>query len=104
MCAHPNPLVFKSLSGGGTVFKIMDSGSHTCPIAKIKRTGEVFYIPAFKNLVEGQKIYFENNELKDGNIMKLKEIPVKTKIYCIESRPGDGGKYIKSGGTYATVV
>ncbi|MDP3966352.1 MAG: 50S ribosomal protein L2 [archaeon] len=93
----------RSLTGEGIVLKIVDSGAHTCPIAKIKSNEETFYIPAFKNLVEGQKISFENGETKDGNILKLKDIPVKTKVYCIESRPGDGGKYIKSGGTYATV-
>ena len=54
-------------------------------------------------MVEGEKIQFENGEIKDGNILRLKNIPVKTKVYCIESRPGDGGKYIKSGGNHATI-
>ncbi|MCR4327215.1 MAG: 50S ribosomal protein L2 [Nanoarchaeota archaeon] len=93
----------KNLSGEGVLLKIMDSGAHTCPIAKLKSAEGIFYVPAFKNMVEGQKVYFENGEVKEGNILKLKDIPVKTKVYCIESRPGDGGKYIKSGGTYATV-
>jgi len=55
-------------------------------------------------MFEGQKINFEKGDLKDGNILKLGDIPVKTKVYCIESRPGDGGKYIKSGGIHATVT
>ena len=105
-----NPKVFvyrlkipRVLSGEGTVLKIINSGAHTCPIVKVTSSSGIFYIPAFKNLFEGQKIFFENGEIKDGNILKLKDIPVKTRIYSIESRPGDGGKYIKSGGTYATV-
>lgn len=105
-----NKTVFKyklsypvKLSGEGTVIKLMHSGAHTCPLAKIKYKEGTFYIPAFKNMYEGQKIRFEG-EAKDGNILKLKDIPVKTKVYCIESRPGDGGKYIKSGGTHATVT
>ena len=93
----------KGILGEGTILKLVDSGAHTCPIAKIQSNEGIFYIPAFKNMTEGEKIYFENGEIKDGNILKLKDIPVKTKIYCIESRPGDGGKYIKSAGTYATV-
>ncbi|PJE81183.1 50S ribosomal protein L2 [Candidatus Pacearchaeota archaeon CG10_big_fil_rev_8_21_14_0_10_32_42] len=94
----------RSLSGEGTVLKLMDSGAHTCPIAKVKSNESIFYMPAFKNMVEGQKVYFENGQIKEGNILKLGDIPVKTKIYCIESRPGDGGKYIKSGGTHATIT
>ncbi len=92
------------LSGEGVVLKLLNSGAHTCPIAKIKYSEGTFYIPAFKNMVEGQKIGFENKEIKVGNILKLKDIPTKTKIYCIESRPGDGGKYIKSGGIHATIT
>lgn len=94
----------RSLSGEGKVSKLLNSGAHTCPLAKIKHSEGIFYIPAFKNMFEGQTINFENKEIKDGNILKLKDIPVKTKIYCVESRPGDGGKYIKSGGIHATVT
>jgi large subunit ribosomal protein L2 len=54
-------------------------------------------------MYQGQKIFFENGEIKDGNVLKLKDIPVKTKVYCIESRPNDGGKFIKAGGSYATI-
>ncbi len=28
---------------------------------------------------------------------------MKTPVYCIESRPGDGGKFIKSGGNSAMI-
>ncbi len=92
----------KNLEGEGKVIRFIDSGAHTCPVAKILWGNEVFYIPAFKNMIEGQKISF-GNEVKDGNILKLKDLPVKTKVYLVESKPGDGGKYIRSGGTYATV-
>ncbi len=93
----------KSLVGEGKILKLVDSGAHTCPIAKIKYSDGIFYVPAFKNMIEGEKVFFENGQVKEGNILKLKDIPSKTKIYSIESRPGDGGKYIKSAGTYATV-
>lgn len=91
------------LEGEGTVVKIFNSAAHTSPLAKIVTNDTSFYIPAFKNMVEGQKISFGGTEVKDGNIMKLKDIPVKTKIYCIESRPRDGGKFIKSAGNNAVI-
>ena len=92
-----------NLTGEGKVTKLLNSRAHTCPIAKVVSDKGTFYIPAFKNMFEGQTISFESKEIKDGNVLKLKDIPVKTKVYCIESRPGDGGKYIKAGGLHATV-
>jgi large subunit ribosomal protein L2 len=53
-------------------------------------------------MVEGEKISFE--KMAEGSILKLENIPVKTKAYCIESNPNDGGKYIKSGGNHAIVT
>lgn len=95
----------KNLSEEGVVTKLINSGAHTCPLAKISNKEGSFYIPAFKLMFEGQKISFEKKEkIENGSILKLKEIPVKTKVYCIESRPGDGGKYIKTGGNHATVT
>jgi len=91
------------LSGEGSVIKLLNSSGHTAPLAKIKYNKETFHIPAFKGMIEGQKINFEGTNVKEGNIIKLKDIPVKTKIYNIESRPGDGGVFIKSAGNSAIV-
>ncbi len=54
-------------------------------------------------MVEGQKINFEGKDVKKGNILRLENIPVKTPVYNIESRPGDGGVFIKSAGSYGIV-
>ena len=95
--------ILPNLTGNGKVVKLMNSRAHTCPIAKISSEKGMFYIPAFKNMYEGQEVSFDSKEAKDGNIMNLKDIPVKTKVYCVESRKFDGGKYIKAGGLHATV-
>jgi large subunit ribosomal protein L2 len=92
----------RELEGEGEVLKLMNSAAHSYPIAKVKSTQGIFYIPAFKQMVEGQKISF-GGEVKNGNILALKDLPVKTKIYNIESRPGDGGRFVRSGGSSATV-
>jgi large subunit ribosomal protein L2 len=89
----------KKLEGEGKVVKLFNSAGHTAPLAKITYEKESFFIPAFKGMVEGQKIYFDKKEISLGNILKLKEIPLKTKIYNIESRPGDGGIFIKTAGS-----
>ena len=54
-------------------------------------------------MYEKQKIMFSSNEIKEGNIMKLQNIPVKTEVYCVESKPGDGGTFIKTAGSSAVV-
>lgn len=81
----------------GIVLRLISSSAHTAPLAKMQSGKKTFFIPAFEKMYEGQEIIY-NNEIKEGNIMQLKDIPVKTKVYCIESNPGDGGKYIKTGG------
>jgi large subunit ribosomal protein L2 len=91
------------LSGEGKILKLFNSGVHSCPLAKINSEKGSFFIPAFKGMIEGEKIAFENEEVKQGNILRLKNIPVKTKIYNIESRPADGGVFIKSAGSFAVV-
>ena len=91
------------LEGEGEVIKLFNSPAHTAPLAKIKHGKGTFYIPATKGMFEGQKIKFGGKEIKPGNIIELKNIPMKTSIYCIEARPGDGGKFIKSGGNSAVI-
>ena len=93
----------KKLEGEGVVLKLLNSAAHTSPLAKVQAGKEIFYIPAFEGMVESQKINFEDKKTEKGNIRKLKNLEVKTKIYCIESTPGDGGKFIKTGGNSATV-
>lgn len=91
------------LEGEGTVIRLFNSSAHSSPLAKIKCSEGVFYIPACKGMFENQKIKFDGKEIKDGNIMRIGNLPLKTKIYNIESRPKDGGKFIRSGGNYATI-
>lgn len=94
----------KKISGEGKVLRLINSAAHTCPLAKIKTSEKMFYVPAFNEMYEGQTIDFDDKKVENGKIMKLKEIPVKTRIYCIESVPGDGGKFIKTGGNSASIT
>jgi len=94
----------RNLSGEGIVASMINSPAHTAPIAKIKYSEGTFFIPAFKGMIEGQKISFDPTpEPAQGSILMLKDIPIKTPVYDIESKPGDGGVFIKSGGNFGTV-
>lgn len=46
----------------------------------------------------------EKGEIKIGNRMKLKNIPIGTLVYNIEIQPGQGGKLVRGAGSAATVL
>ncbi len=91
------------LEGEGTVIKLLNSPGHTAPLAKVKYNEGIFYMPAFKGMIEEQKISFDNKEIKEGNILELRNIPIKTRIYNVESRPRDGGVFVRGAGNVAEV-
>ena len=63
------------------------------------------YILAPHQLKVGQEIICaEKAEIKIGNRMKLKNIPVGTQVFNVELEPGKGGKIIRSAGTSAKVL
>ncbi len=93
----------KKLEGEGAILRLLNSPAHSAPIAKIGHKGEAFYVPAFKGAIEGQKINFDGNVVREGNILRLKDMPIKTSIFSIESRPGDGGVFIKTAGSSAVI-
>ena len=91
-----------ALEGEAKVIRLFNSSAHSSARAKFLFKKETFCVPAFKGMVEGQTINF-SKEIKDGNIVQLKDIPLKTKVYNIESRPKDGGTFIKTAGSCATI-
>lgn len=98
----------KKLSGEGEIVRLFNSAGHSSPLGKVKYSGGIFYIPAFRGMFEMQKIKFIDGKAKEGgvtegDIMKLGNIPIKTRIYNIESRPGDGGIFIRSAGGSGSV-
>jgi len=75
-------------------------------IALIKyKDGEMRYILHPKDLTIGAKIIAGDNvEIKIGNALPLKNIPVGIQIHNIELYPGQGGKMIRGAGTSALVI
>lgn len=67
--------------------------------------GERSYIIAPDGLKVNDEVNCsEKAELKPGNRMKLKNIPVGTQVYNIEIQSGGGGKLAKSAGTSARIL
>jgi len=67
--------------------------------------GDKRYRLASQNLKVGDSVICqEKTELKPGNRMKLKNIPVGTQVFNVEIEPGQGGKLIRGAGTSAQVL
>ena len=63
------------------------------------------YILAPKGLEVGQKLQSgPNADIKIGNALPLKNIPVGTIVHNIELKPGKGGQLVRSAGTSAQVL
>lgn len=71
----------------------------------IYKDGERRYILASKEMKAGMEIITsENAPLKEGNRVKMKNLPVGYFIYNIELTPGRGGQLARSAGAYAKIL
>lgn len=67
--------------------------------------GEKRYILAPVGLTVGDNIVSgENSDIKPGNALKLKDIPVGTVIHNLELEPGRGGVLVRSAGVSAQLM
>ena len=67
--------------------------------------GELSYILAPQRLREGDKIVSgERVDVKPGNAMPMRSIPVGTIIHNVEMKAGKGGQLARAAGTYAQLV
>lgn len=80
--------------------------NRTAFIALIKYTDNSFsYILAPQRLKAGDKVEAgENADIKPGNALPLKNIPVGTVIHNIEMKPGRGGQLARAAGSYAQLT
>ena len=80
--------------------------NRTAFIALVKYLdGEQAYIIAPQRLKAGDKVIAgEKVDIKPGNAMPLKSMPVGTIIHNVELKPGKGGQLARSAGTYAQLV
>ena len=82
----------------------------SAPIANVELTsgdqpGQKYKILASEGMHLDQEISVgDKSEIAAGNVLPLRAIPEGTPIFNIESQPGDGGKFVRAGGTVATVL
>ncbi len=90
----------------GKVAAIEYDPNRTANIALIHYVdGEKRYIIAPHNIKVGDMIESgENADIKIGNALKLKDIPVGTTVHNVELKPGKGAQMVRSAGAEAQLM
>ncbi|MHA2130669.1 MAG: 50S ribosomal protein L2 [Promethearchaeota archaeon] len=88
------------------VIEFIHSPGRGAPVAKIRYNDDVpgLWLPP-EGVYEGQEFIQTKSkvEIEVGNILPLREIPLGTIVFNIESTPQDGGKFARSSGVAAIV-
>ncbi|MBX7146369.1 MAG: 50S ribosomal protein L2 [Alphaproteobacteria bacterium] len=89
-----------------TVERIEYDPNRTAFIALIRyEDGEYSYILAPQRLNVGDKVVSgEKADIKPGNAMLLKNIPVGTVVHNVELKPRSGGQLARAAGSYVQIV
>lgn len=95
----------KHPSETGNVIDLVNCPGHSAPLMSVmQKNGEKTLTPAPQGIKVGDQINVGEKEIKTGSVLPLKDVPEGTSIYNIESQPGDGGKFVRSSGTFAKIV
>jgi len=96
----------KKFDVSATVERIEYDPNRTSFIALIKYSdGELSYIIAPQRLAVGDTVVSgERADIKPGNTLPMRNIPVGTVIHNVELKPGSGGKIARSAGTFVQLV
>ncbi|WP_417517666.1 50S ribosomal protein L2 [Minwuia sp.] len=89
-----------------TVTRLEYDPNRTAFIALIEyEDGELSYILAPQRLAVGDKVLAsERCDIKPGNAMPLRNMPVGTIVHNVEMKQGKGGQIARSAGTYAQLI
>ncbi|MBT4539678.1 50S ribosomal protein L2 [Candidatus Woesearchaeota archaeon] len=90
----------------GQVIDLVHCAGHSAPLMKLSYAeGETGLAVAPIGIKVGDKVVIGNGApLQAGSVLPLSQIPEGTLIHNIELKPGDGGKIVRSSGTFAKVV
>ncbi len=89
----------------GVVKKLMNDPARTGLIAEVVyKGGGKGYLLAPEGLHVNQHVSVGRDTVAVGNVLSLGKIPEGTFVYNIEKQVYDGGKLVRSSGTYATVI
>lgn len=92
-----------NLSGEFECVKLTASPGHSVPIAKfVNKEGDWFESFAVNLLYVGQKIAIDGKNI--GDISRIGNLKNGTEVFNIEHNPSDGGKFVRSGGSFGVIM
>jgi len=89
----------------GIVKDLVKCPGHSAPLALIQYQDNqkaIFVAP--EGIKVGDPVTCGGQNISPANTLALKDIPVGTVVYNIESQPGDGGKFCRASGTFAKLI
>ncbi len=89
----------------GPIVDLIHAPGRSAPVAELDLPGGKRRVLAAEGMRVGSTLSVgETGKIRPGNIMALANIPEGTLVHNIELSPGDGGKMIRTAGTFGTVV
>ena len=90
----------------GEIERLEYDPNRSCHIMLVKfEDSKKYYYLAPQNIKVGDKIQNgSNSEIKIGNCLQLKDIPVGMNVHNVEIQPGAGGKIARSAGTSVIIT
>jgi len=86
----------------GSIVRMQHERGRIAPLAQVKIGDKFYYLPAVRGVAVGSAIELGTKaDMKNGNILMLKDIIEGSAICNIERHPGDGGKLVKVAGASA---
>ncbi len=102
---HVDDVKLPAMPEGSAVIKdLIQAPGRTCPLAVLDINGKTDYQLAVEGTKVGQTIQIGGNTIVAGNVLKLQNIPEGTPVHNVEATPLDGGKFVKTAGSYGTIV
>ncbi len=85
---------------------LLNHTGHTAPLMRLTLEDmSVSHLIAPEGIMVGSKVrLLDDTAYTLGGVVRLKSLPEGTPVYNIESRPGDGGKMVRSAGASASIV
>jgi large subunit ribosomal protein L2 len=89
----------------GKIMDIVHAPGRSGPLAAVEFGGKMQLMIAAEGMTVGQDVSVAGQETTiSGCITPLGNLPEGTLVHNIEGRPGDGGKFVRTAGSQATVV
>ena len=90
----------------GKVLDIINCPGHSAPLVIVEYAGGERVLSVASLGLNTKQVIFSGKtaEPKEGNPVPLNAVPIGASVFNVENQVGDGGKFVKTAGTFAKVI